>query len=168
MSFELHDSGKRAQFDSGMVRDTAEDKIEYDRCFDGPMFERWAILLTKAAREKYHDETGTPNWMKANSEEELQRFKKSLVRHVIQLLRGDRDEDHGAAIIFNVNGYEYARERIAEAAVAAKDESFAKYPYPNPVKIVPLVSERHAVESTEAESGGPDSVLREHAHLRHD
>lgn len=104
--FVIKDSGKREQFESGMVRDTTGDKIDYMLVLDGPMFERWAVHLTNGAK-KY----AKRNWMKAAGDEELNRFKESALRHFIQWLHGDRDEDHAAAIIFNINGVEYVKEK---------------------------------------------------------
>jgi hypothetical protein len=108
--FETKDSGERLKFASGMVRDTATDKTKYHLVFSGPMFKRWAELLTRGA-VKYDED----NWMKANGPAELKRFRESAVRHFIQWLDGDIDEDHAAAILFNVNGAEYVKERIADA-----------------------------------------------------
>ena len=110
--FKVKDSGKRQQFSSGMMRDTQEDKIEYDRIMEGPMYDRWAEHLTKGA-VKYPDiEPGKANWTLAEGEEEMNRFKKSAARHFRQWFRGDRDEDHAAAVYFNINGYEYVREKM--------------------------------------------------------
>jgi phytoene dehydrogenase-like protein len=108
----IKDSGIRQEFASGMVRDTQLGKIEFDRTLDGPMFERWAQHLTTAARDKYHDiAPGVPNWTVANSPEEWARFKKSALRHMLQWFRGDVDEDHAAAVFFNINGAEYVKGR---------------------------------------------------------
>jgi hypothetical protein len=107
--FGVKDSGERAKFDSGMVRDTTAGKVRYDLNFDGPMFERLAAHLTKGA-VKYEPR----NWMKASGAEERDRFKESAIRHFIQWLRGDLDEDHAAAVFFNINGYEYVKERIVQ------------------------------------------------------
>lgn len=107
--FIIKDSGKREAFASGMVRDTADDKTDYSLALDGPMFDRWAVHLTKGAK-KY----AKRNWMKASGEEEYNRFKESALRHFLQWYRGDRDEDHAAAIYFNVNGAEYTKEKIDE------------------------------------------------------
>lgn len=104
--FAIKDSGARESFDSGMVRDTEDGKLDYSLVFDGPMFKRWAAHLTKGA-QKY----APRNWMKASGEAEFERFKRSLLRHLVAYLEGDRDEDHAAAIIFNVNGMEYVREQ---------------------------------------------------------
>jgi hypothetical protein len=111
-AFTVKDSGKRQQFDSGMVRDTQEGKIDYTVVLDGPMLDRWAAHLTKA-KEKYPDvRPGVANWTLAEGEEELQRFKKSAFRHFRQWLRGDQDEDHAASVIFNMNGYEFVLSKI--------------------------------------------------------
>lgn len=108
-TFEVKDSGTRQQFDSGMVRDTSNGKTQYIRVFDGVMFDRWAQHLTKGA-VKYPDvRPGVPNWLLANGPEELERFKASAARHFFQWLRGDIDEDHAAAVFFNINGAETVR-----------------------------------------------------------
>lgn len=100
--FVIKDSGKREEYTSGMVRDVSGDKTDYTLILDGPMFERWAIHLTKGAK-KY----AKRNWMKAAGDVEYERFKESALRHFIQWFRGERDEDHAAAVFFNMNGVEY-------------------------------------------------------------
>lgn len=103
----IKDSGKREQFESGMVRDTSADKIDYTLIFDGPMLERWAAHLTAGAR-KYSKR----NWLQAAGQAELDRFRESALRHFIQWLRGDTDEDHAAAVYFNINGAEYVKPKL--------------------------------------------------------
>jgi hypothetical protein len=103
----IKDSGKRQQFDSGMQRDVTEGKTDYSLVMDGPMFERWAIHLTNGAK-KYDKR----NWMKAAGPEEFARFKESALRHFMQWFKGDTDEDHAAAVMFNINGAEYTKERL--------------------------------------------------------
>lgn len=106
-SFVIKDSGERQQFESGMVRDVTTGKIDWLLVRDGPMLKRWAIHLTKGAL-KYTRQ----NWMKAEGEEELLRFKVSAARHFEQWLAGDVDEDHASAVYFNVCGAEYVKERL--------------------------------------------------------
>lgn len=106
LPYSVKDSGQRTQFDSGMVRDVATDKTDYTLVLDGPMFKRWAQHLTAGAK-KYTKR----NWMKANGDAELARFRESALRHFLQWYWGDTDEDHAAAIYFNVNGAEYVKER---------------------------------------------------------
>lgn len=105
--FTVKDSGAREEFDSGMVRDTTEGKTDYTLVLDGPMFYRWAIHMTKGA-VKYSKR----NWMKAAGEAELGRFRESAIRHFVQWMKGDTDEDHAAAVMFNINGMEYVKEKI--------------------------------------------------------
>lgn len=90
-----------------MVRDITEGKIDFLLVRDGPMLLRWATHLTNGAK-KY----AKRNWMQANGEEELERFKESAARHFEQWLRGDVDEDHAAAVLFNINGAEYTKDRL--------------------------------------------------------
>lgn len=104
--FQVKDSGARQQFDSGMVRDVTTGKVDYSLVLDGPMFERWAAHMTRGA-EKYSKR----NWMQADGDAELQRFRESAFRHFLQWLRGDTDEDHAAAVFFNINGACYVQER---------------------------------------------------------
>lgn len=107
--FTVKDSGERMKFDSGMVRDLTTGKIKWHLIRSGPMHERWAIHLTKGA-EKYGDD----NWLKANGPDELKRFKESADRHFNQWIAGEVDEDHAAAVYFNINGAEYVEGRLAE------------------------------------------------------
>lgn len=102
----MKDSGQRQEFESGMVRDVATDKIDYSLVLDGPMFERWAVHLTKGAK-KY----SARNWMLAAGQEEYDRFRQSALRHFLQWYRSETDEDHAAAVYFNINGAEYVKEK---------------------------------------------------------
>lgn len=114
--FVVKDSGERVEYASGMRRDVQEGKTLFSLPFEGPMFNRWAEHLTKGA-EKY----GKNNWQLANSLEEQERFKESAIRHFIQWLRGDRDEDHASAVFFNINAWEYVRERLDTPAPTEPD-----------------------------------------------
>jgi len=111
-NFTIKDSGVRQSFTSGMVRDTQVGKADFTRVLDGPMFDRWATHLTKG-EIKYPDvKPGVPNWTLADGDAELVRFKKSAFRHFRQWLRGDLDEDHAAAVFFNINGAEFVKAKL--------------------------------------------------------
>ena len=103
----LKDSGKRLQFESGMVRDVDDTKPAFDLVipegipYNELMLTRWAELLRKGAI-KY----SRRNWEKADSTDELDRAKASAFRHFMQWFSGETDEDHAAAIFFNVNEVE--------------------------------------------------------------
>lgn len=113
--FVTNDSGERLEFASGMVRDTSDGKTLWHLVASGPMLRRWAELLTRGA-VKY-----TPNnWMMADGREEFDRFRESAFRHFMQWYLGlDLEEDHAAAILFNVNGAEYVRERMGGRGVVS-------------------------------------------------
>jgi hypothetical protein len=115
--FTVKDSGQRKTYPSGLLRDVTEGKTQWHRIADGPMAARWAEHLTKGAA-KYPDlPDGRPNWSLASGPEELRRFRESAFRHFMQWYLGESDEDHAAAVFFNVNGAEYVRERMKEAPV---------------------------------------------------
>lgn len=109
--FGIKDSGARQEFAGGMVRDTTEGKIDYLNVRFGPMLRRWAAHLTKG-RAKYPDpEPGVPNWTLAEGQEEYLRARSSAARHFEQWLAGDQDEDHAAAVFFNINLAEYVLDK---------------------------------------------------------
>ena len=101
------DSGKREEYDSGMVRDTQDGKPRFDLLipngipFRAQFLTRVAELLGRGA-EKYSDR----NWERASGSEELDRFQSSAQRHMMQWLTGESDEDHAAAVVFNLLAYE--------------------------------------------------------------
>jgi hypothetical protein len=105
--YTIKDSGQRVEFAGGMVRDIDDGKIDYTLILDGPMFDRWAAHMTKGMG-KY----GRGNWLQSAGDEELARFQASAFRHFRQWLRGDTDEDHAAAVLFNINGYEELKARL--------------------------------------------------------
>lgn len=112
--YEIKDSGKREEYKSGMVRDTQEGKTIWTKVLEGPMFRRWAIHLTNGARKYPDNADGTGNWTRANSDAELARFRQSAFRHFLQWIEGETDEDHAAAVYFNINCAEYVKARISE------------------------------------------------------
>jgi len=109
-TYVIKDSGERAEFASGMVRDVATDKILWSLVADGPMLRRQAIHLTNGAK-KY----AARNWMLAEGPEEYERFRESAFRHFMAWYYGEVDEDHAAAVGFNINGAEYVLEKMASS-----------------------------------------------------
>lgn len=87
------------------------------------LFEEYAQLMTRGA-VKY----SARNWMKAAGVAEFERFRSSFCRHLMQYVFGDIDEDHKAAIIFNMNGAEYVNASISEQlnyhSVSAEETPF--------------------------------------------
>jgi hypothetical protein len=124
--FTVEDSGERAEFESGMVRDTTAGKLDWRIVRYGPMLKRWVRHLT-TARAKYEDVApGIPNWTQAEGIEEFDRFLESADRHfsiwmearLRELTRWGESgeftvwythEDEAAAVFFNINGAEFVR-----------------------------------------------------------
>lgn len=107
---------RRVEHESGMIRDTTEGKTNWLLVFDGPLLQRWAEHMTRGAATK-----GRRNWMKAGdnpvtAEADLERFREGLVRHMAQFLAGESDEDHAAALAFNLNGMLLVEEKIRNGA----------------------------------------------------
>lgn len=105
--FVTKDSGERYVADSGYQRDVQTGKARWDLLmppvvpYSAQMMTRFAELLARGA-EKY----GDSNWLLADTEEDLKRFKSSAFRHLMQWFSGEVDEDHGAAVMYNVMAYE--------------------------------------------------------------
>lgn len=112
-TFITRDSGDRAEFSTGMVRDLNTGKPRFDlitpldQPYDRQMLTRWAMLMARGAG-KYGDR----NWEKAGTQEEFLRAKESAFRHFMQWYLGANDgEDHAAAVFFNITEAEYIWER---------------------------------------------------------
>jgi len=111
--YETKDSGIREEYDSGMRRDTQSGKPRFDlitpkdQQYEETLLYRWAMLMGRGA-----DKYGDRNWEKANSVEELDRFKQSAVRHFFQWMCGLDDEDHASATLFNINAYEWLKAKL--------------------------------------------------------
>lgn len=95
MSNEIKDSGKRESFGTGAVRDTADGKGFFD-CLPFEALRRLAVHMENGAK-KY----GKHNWRKGINQS---RYLQSALRHLNQFAEGHRDEDHLAAVMFNVAG----------------------------------------------------------------
>ena len=112
----IKDSGQRQTYSSGSQRDPSTGKIKWSRITFGPMMRRWAQHLT-AAEVKYPDpKPGFPNFMLIETEEELVRYKESAFRHFMDWFDGKDDEDHAAAVFFNINGVEIIKAKQRAAA----------------------------------------------------
>lgn len=112
-TYETKDSGQHQEYESGMRRDSQDGKPRFDlirttrQPYEEQMIYRYAMHLARGA-QKYE----ARNWEEGCGEEELERAKSSLLRHVEQLVAGETDEDHAAAAWFNVQAIEYFRWRL--------------------------------------------------------
>lgn len=104
--FVVKDSGARESYPSGMVRDSQQGKPDYT-LLPIEFLTRWADHMTKGA-VKY----GRHNWRLADSQDELERFQSSAFRHFVQWINGETDEDHGAAVAYNIAAADYVKGRL--------------------------------------------------------
>lgn len=117
------DSGKREDYVSGMRRDTQQGKPRFDLLvtdglpYEAQFLHRFASLLARGA-----DKYGERNWQLANSPEELSRFRASGFRHFMQYMCGEEDEDHAAAVAFNLMAAEYVKWKIRNATTEDRSE----------------------------------------------
>ena len=113
MNYQTKDSGKRKEFSSGMARDAESGKPRFellvlnDTPYEEQMLTRFAALLSRGA-EKYEER----NFEKAETQEELNRFKESAFRHFMQWISNEDDEDHAAATWFNIMGAEMVKYKM--------------------------------------------------------
>lgn len=108
MKYVTKDSGKHAEMDGGMVRDTNDGKARFDLIlpegipYAEQFLTRWAQLMARGM-VKY----GERNWEHGEYPQAYWRARESAFRHMIQWLCDERDEDHAAAVAFNVASAEY-------------------------------------------------------------
>lgn len=91
--FVVKDSGQRQNFETGAKRDTQDGKPRFDLV--PPLaLQRVAMHYTNGAK-KYDEH----NWVKGIPRS---RCIASALRHLYQLIMGDRTEDHASAVVFNM------------------------------------------------------------------
>lgn len=99
---ELPDTGIRAQYDGGAVREDDPDKPSIEGVSPFAMF-RLGLLFT-AGGKKYGDfrnwEGGMP----------LTRFYAAILRHAFLWMAGDEAEDHMAAVMWNAQAIMHFEE----------------------------------------------------------
>jgi hypothetical protein len=103
MKTKLKDSGKRQGFDSGSVRDTDEGKGQPSRI--STLFLRKLAIHTQKGLSKYGDR----NWEKGQP---LSRYIDSMQRHLWSVQEGQDDEDHVAALAWNVMAFVHTKIMI--------------------------------------------------------
>lgn len=101
----LHDSGTRRSFSTGAVRDTGAAK-GYPHLIPYYPLERLALHY-QAGADKY----GKNNWRKGIP---LSVHLDSMLRHAHKVAEGFTDEDHAAAVAWNVFAFMWTKHEIEE------------------------------------------------------
>ena len=106
--YKIQDSGERQEFKTGAVRDTNTGKGRFD------LLPCYALIrlaqLYEAGANKYFPR----NWERGIP---LSRYLDSAMRHLVKFLGGSRDEDHLAAVAWNVLGYIETEKWIADGVL---------------------------------------------------
>lgn len=111
---KIKDSGMRRVFESGAHRDSDASKPRLD-----------LLPLTALIRVSHHYAAGAKkygdnNWRKGMPRQE---FLKSAFRHLVYLMLGRTDEDHAAALAWNVLGFIETEELNLDAPDARGNAS---------------------------------------------
>ena len=149
---KFKDSGTRAEFETGAVRDAQEGKGRMD------LIPTRALLALAQVFEEGARKYASRNWEKGIP---LSRFFDSGIRHAYKYLRGDRDEPHDAMAAWNFMCLMETRMRIEEGLLP---ESLNDLPFnpleikDNPLGIMETVVGTGLIQSQEA-SGVLDALL---------
>lgn len=98
----LKDSGQRKQYEGGGLRERA--RMSRFDLLPVPPLERWAEHLGRGAL-KYADR----NWEQGLP---LDDFIDSALSHLLSFMSGDREEDHLAAVLWNIGAYITIEEKV--------------------------------------------------------
>lgn len=119
MSFDkVSDSGKRQDFGTGSVRDTNDGKPRFD-LFSPLSSHRLAVHYANGAK-KY----GEHNWEKGQP---LHRYIESLERHLNKIKLGCTDEDHEAAVAWNILAFMHTKMMIDCGELPKELDTMPKY-----------------------------------------
>lgn len=106
-------SGEKRRYDSGMTREEKGDRPRFALLvptnvpYEHTMVYRDAMLLARGAENH-----GARNAELAKTQEELEDFVESAARHFFAWVNGKKDEDHAAAVRWNVRQYEETKWRM--------------------------------------------------------
>jgi hypothetical protein len=114
----MEDSGKRQNFDTGAVRDTAEGKSRPDLISPYAQMRKglWLALGAKKYAER--------NWERGMP---ISRCIASMERHIQQYKMGMTNEDHLAAIAVNAEFIMHYEEMIKRGRLSAALDDMPKY-----------------------------------------
>lgn len=106
------------EFSTGSVRDNAEGKGRYDLIPAYPL-KRLAKHYENGAR-KYGDN----NWRKGQP---LNQYLDSAIRHLMNHMEGNINEDHLSAVVWNLFGYMWTEQKIKEGKLPKELNNLDEY-----------------------------------------
>lgn len=116
----MQDGGTRMQFEGGAVRETQEDKTRPELITPFGLH-RLADWYAKGDK-KYPNPPR--NWERGMP---LSRVTASIFRHLIAWMKGDKSEDHIAAIAWNAFAIMHYQEMMARKVIDSKFDDMPNY-----------------------------------------
>jgi hypothetical protein len=130
INYVTRDSGKKTVHSDGVQRDTRDGKTKFTLMFPRgvPMreqlFTRVAELYTRGG-EKYGDR----NWENSCAPDTLDHHLEALWRHFMSFFfEENQEEDHAAAIIWNINAVEQTKRNLALKRAEEAGNEYADEP----------------------------------------
>lgn len=108
----LADSGARETKPSGFTREPEGEKPNYVPIFTARGLDIVPHELIERVAEHYYQggcKYAPNNWRRGTDAESLERNRRSAARHFVAWLNGETDEDHLAAVAWNMITYEINR-----------------------------------------------------------
>lgn len=126
----VKDSGKKAEYSSGMRRDTTEGKPKFNLMLpEGVPYEDQLLYRVAMLYMRGGVRYGDRNWEKSCNPEDLAHHTDALWRHFVKFVLDVQDgEDHAAAVVWNVNAVLLTRRNMlrelerADAAAVEDDD----------------------------------------------
>jgi hypothetical protein len=115
---DMQDSGQRQQFDTGAQRDTADSKPRPELI--SPFAEERLGEWLRRGAAKYD----ARNWEKGMP---FSRCVASLQRHLIAFKKGEKDEDHVAAMLFNAMALAHYQEMVDRGVLSGDLDDMPDY-----------------------------------------
>ena len=109
----LADSGARTVTDNGFTREPELDRPDYLPLLLARGLDLVPAELVVRIAEHYYRgglKYAPNNWMRGTDADSLERNRRSAARHFVQWLHGEEDEDHLAAVAWNMITYEINRQ----------------------------------------------------------
>lgn len=132
MNSSLPDTGARAQYKTGAVRDASTGKGHF-HSIPPQALRRIAKRFEDGARKYAKD-----NWMKGIP---LSHYQDSMIRHVLAWAEGDTSEDHMGAILWNAACADWTEQEAIAGRLPADlvDLPYRKLKPTVPVTLSPIL-----------------------------
>ena len=127
------DSGHRETYSTGAQRDNRSGKGRYDLI--SPIFMHQLALRLEGGAKKY----SAHNWARGMP---LSRFVDAILRHTMQIIAGEDDEDHASAVAFNIMAFIHIKEMTDRGVLPSELNDMPDYIPPDPRRSTDVLGNR--------------------------